>query len=262
VTLSEAKLNAFLGSADASGTTVKLIHPEEPFKVSARLSGVSAEEAETLFTAHKVISGQLDADLELSGAGKTGAEISRSLNGTLKGTLRNGVFHGKDLVAGVAGPLSGRLPFAKKMAEGGSTSLGKELPFSLVIADGMARLEKPLSFETGEGKAELSGGVHLDGTLEMPATVALSPEVIARITGGRVKPGSPVPLSFRLSGPASSPRIEGLSVEGAAKALLGESAEGALGKILGGSPSQGGKPDAGKKLEEAARKGLQGLFGK
>ena len=175
VTLSEAKLNAFGGSADASGTRVKLIHPEEPFKVSARLSGMSAEEAETLFTSHKVISGEMDADLELTGTGKTGAEISRSLNGTLKGTLRNGAFHGKDLVAGVADPLAGKLPFAKKLAEGGSTSLGKELPFSLVIADGMARLEKPVSFETGEGKAEVSGGVHLDGTLEMPATVALSP---------------------------------------------------------------------------------------
>ena len=86
--------------------------------------------------------------------------------------------------------------------------------------------------------------------------------MIARITGGRVKPGSPVPLSFRLAGPASSPRIEGLSVEAAAKALLGESAAGALGKILGGSPSQGGKADAGKKLEDAAKKGLEGLFGK
>jgi AsmA protein len=269
VSLEEAKLQAFGGSVDASGTAAKLAHPEEPFKVAARVKGISAEAAQALFTEKKVISGALDAELQLTGAGTSRAAIEKSLNGKLEGVLRDGVFHGKDLVAGVAGPLAGKLPFAKKVTEGGSTSLGKELPFSVKIADGMARLEKPLSFETGQGKVELGGGARLDGTLEMPATVALAPDVIARITGGKVKPDAPVPLTFRLAGPASSPRLEGLSVDAAAKSLAAQAATGALGKLLGGgrAKDEAGKADAGKadpakKLEEAAKKGLKGLFGK
>jgi AsmA protein len=269
VSLEEAKLQAFGGSVDASGTAAKLAHPEEPFKVAARLKGISAEAAQALFTEKKVISGALDADLQLTGAGTSRAAIEKSLNGKLEGVLRDGAFHGKDLVAGVAGPLAGKLPFAKKVTEGGSTSLGKELPFSLKIADGMARLEKPLSFETGQGKVELGGGARLDGTLEMPATVALAPDVIAKLSGGKVKPDAQVPFTFRLVGPASSPRLEGLSVDAAAKSLAAQAATGALGKLLGGggSKDEAGKADAGKadpakKLEEAAKKGLKGLFGK
>ncbi len=268
VSLEEARLQAFGGSVDASGTAAKLAHPEDPFKVVARLKGISAEAAQALFTEKKVISGVLDAELQLAGSGTSRAAIEKSLDGTLEGTLRDGAFHGKDLVAGVAGPLAGKLPFAKKFTEGGSTSLGKALPFSIKIAGGMARLEKPLSFETGQGKVELGGGARLDGTLEMPATVALAPEVIARITGGKVKPDAPVPLAFRLAGPASSPRIEGLSVDAAAKSLAGQAAAGALGKLLGGgSKDEAGKAEPGtatpaKKLEEEAKKKLKGLFGK
>ena len=152
------------------------------------------------------------------------------------------------------------------MSEGGGTNLGKELPFAVKIANGVAQLTKPIHFDTGQGQVELGGGVGLDGTLQMPATVALSPDTIAQITGGKVKPAGAVPLTFKLAGPATSPRLEGLSVDAAAKSLVAQAATGALGKALGlpagGDKGQGSQGTPQKQLENEAAKKLKGLFGK
>ncbi len=266
ITLQQAQLQAMGGSVNAAGTLMRVAHPEEPFKVMTKVKGIQAEQALGLFTKQKVLSGALDMDLERNGPGLGRADLLKALTGVLDGNLRGGVFHGKDLVASVAGPLAGKLPFAKKVSEGGGTSLGKELPFSVKIANGIAQLTKPIRFDAGEGNnVDLSGGVGLDGTLQMPATVALSPDTVARITGGKVKPADPVPLTFKLAGAATSPRVEGLSVDAAAKSLAAQAATGALGKALGlpgGDKGGQGKQDAQKQLENEAAKKLKGLFGK
>ncbi len=272
VTLEQARLQAFGGSVDAAGTTVRLAHPDEPFQVVTKLQGVSAEQALGLLSDRKLLSGTLDMDLNLNGPGLDKPSLLKQLTGILEGEIRGGQFHGKDLVSSVAGPLASKLPFAKKPAEGKSTSLGKQLPFNLQIKDGVAELSKPLRFDAGQGEVELAGGIGLDGSLRLPATVALTPDFVARLTGGRVKPDAPLPLTFRLAGAATSPRVEGLSVDAAAKSLASQAATGAVGKALGlGSgggdaakdgAKQGDKPDAKKQLEQEAAKRLKGLFGK
>jgi AsmA protein len=268
VTLEQAQLQAFGGSVNAAGTSLYLAHDEEPFQVRAKLQGVEAEQALALLGKQKVLSGAVDAELKLDGPGLDRATVLKTLTGALTGVLKDGKFHGKDLVASVAGPLAAKLPFAKKVADGGSTSLGKSLPFDVAIADGVASLRKPLAFDAGDGKVELQGGVGLDGALKMPGTVALSPELVSKISGGKVKPAAPVPLGFTLAGPAWSPHLEGLSVDAAAKSLATQAATGAIGKALGlgagGGDGKSGQPakDAQKQLEDAARKKLKGLFGK
>jgi AsmA protein len=272
VTLEQAQLQAFGGSVNAAGTTMRLAHPDEPFKVVTKLQGVSAEQALGLLSDRKLLSGTLDMDLNLNGPGLDKASLLEQLTGILAGEIRGGQFHGKDLVSSVAGPLAGKLPFAKKPAEGNTTSLGKQLPFNLQIKDGVAELSKPLRFDAGQGEVELTGGIGLDGSLRLPATVALAPDFVARLTGGRVRPDAPVPLTFRLGGAATSPRVEGLSVDAAAKSLASQAATGAIGKALGlgagegdapkDAAKQGDKPDAKKQLEQEAAKRLKGLFGK
>jgi AsmA protein len=221
----------------------------------------------------KLLSGTLDMDLNLNGPGLDKASLLKQLTGILEGEIRGGQFHGKDLVASVAGPLAGKLPFAKKPAEGTSTSLGKQLPFGFQIRDGVAQLSKPLKFDAGQGQVELTGGIGLDGSLRLPATVALTPEFVAKLTGGKVRPDAPLPLTLRIAGAATSPRLEGLSVDAAAKALASQAATGALGKALGlGGGGNGDEPKDGEKqtekqepkkqLEREAAKRLKGLFGK
>jgi AsmA protein len=112
----------------------------------------------------------------------------------------------------------------------------------------------------------------------MPATLALSPEAVSALTLGRVKVTEPVPIGFRLGGPAWRPRVEGLVLDGAVKALVTAAATGALGKagIDAGAVQEKAKDvkagaeagarkaadDAKQKLEEAAKEKLKGLFGR
>ncbi len=270
VTLQQAQLEAFGGTVNAAGTLVRLAHPEEPFKVITKVKGIEAAQALGLFTKQKVLSGNLDADVELNGPGLAKVDLLKALSGVVQGDLKDGQFHGKDLMASVAAPLAGKLPFAKKVAEGGSTSLGKNLPFAVKIADGVAQLTKPIRIDTGQGQLELSGGIGLDGRLQMPATANLAPELIARITGGRVKPSAPIPLTFKLAGAATSPRLDGLNVDAAAKALASQAVTGGIGKALGlgqdgtdqGAGKQGKQESPKKQLENEAAKKLKGLFGK
>ncbi len=273
VTLEQARLQAFGGSVDAAGTRVRLAHPEEPFKVVTKMKGVAAEQALGLISKQKLLSGTLDMDLDLNGPGLDKASVLKQLSGVLEGEIRGGAFHGTDLVSGVAGPLAAKLPFMKKPAAGKSTSLGKQLPFGLEIRDGVAKLSKAIEFETGQGKVALDGGggIGLDGSLRLPATISLAPDFVAKLTGGRVKPDAPLPLSLRIVGPATSPRLDGLNVNAAAKTLAAQAATGSIGKALGlgaggeetkDGAKQGEKQDPKKRVEEEAAKRLKGLLGR
>lgn len=83
-----------------------------------------------LYSTHKVLTGRADLDVDVAAAAR--GELAKSLAGSLGGRLFEGTFTGKDLVAGVASPLARALPagLGQKVADAGSTSLGKELPFS------------------------------------------------------------------------------------------------------------------------------------
>jgi AsmA protein len=281
VRLDEAKLEAFGGSISAAGTHLALARPQAPFEVALDIKNVAGAEFLKLLSERKVLAGTLDAGLKLGGNGWQGKSLLQSVTGGLKGNLRGGSFHGKDLVASIAGPIAAKLPFAAgKVTDGGRTDLGKELPFAFSIADGLAKLDQPLRVETGQGAIELGGGVRLDGTLQMPATFALAPELVARITNGRAKPSAPIPVTFNLSGPAWSPRLEGLALDAAVKAIAGQAAGGAIGRAVGVEGATSVEDAAAKKraeaeararqeaeerkkkLEEEAKKRLRGIFGK
>jgi AsmA protein len=280
VTLEEARLVAFGGDVSAAGTAVKLAHPEEPFKIDVNMKGVEGERMLALFSKRKVLGGKLDAALQLTGKGTSLDPIKQSATGSLTGDLRDGAFFGKDLVAAVAAPIASKLPFAGgRVTEGGSTSLGKELGFAFQIANGVAKLTKPIKVQTGDNALSFDGGVRLDGTLQMPTTLELGPEVIAKITGGRAKMSAPIPVTFNLSGPAWSPRLDGLALDAAVQAIAKQAATSAAGKLLGDKAGAAGadleqqkaaaeqkaRDEAQKRkrqLEEDARKKLKGLFGR
>lgn len=280
VTFEEARLLAFGGTVSAQGTEASLAHPDAPFTVKARLDGVRGAEVLSLLSKRKVLDGRLDMGVTLGGKGLEIDPAKTTVTGDLAGTLYDGVFYGKDLVGGVAAPLARKLPFgAGKVAEKDQTKLGKKLPFSLRLENGVARLTKPIAFDVDGNAVSLDGGVKMDGSVEMPTTVSLSPALIATLTGGRVKAREAIPVAFRLSGPAWSPRLDGLSLDGAVKAIVDQAASGAIGKLLGkdAAGAQGGVEekraeaedaakkaagDARRKAEEEAKKRLKGLFGK
>ena len=128
-----------------------------------------------------------------------------------------------------------------------------------------------------------TGGLRLDGTLDLPGTVALSPSVIAAITGGKVKPANPIPVKLRLVGPAWSPSVVDLDLKPAVDQIMKEGGAALVGRALGvdsGRAQQAAEQKAEqvqqdaqkraqaeaeaqqKKLQEQARNKLKGLFGK
>jgi AsmA protein len=234
VRMEEARFDAFGGRLSAAGTHLALARPDAPFEVALDLRGVAGEEVLRLFGDRKVLAGRLDAALKVGGTGWSLGLLTESLTGALEGTLRDGSFLGRDLVASVAAPLAERLPFAaQRFQDRGATALGKEVPFALRVADGVASLSRPLRAESGEGALSVEGGVRFDGTVEMPVTLSLSPELVARITGGRARPRAPIPVTFRLAGPAWRPRVEALALDPAVRAIAEQAAAGAIGRAVG-----------------------------
>ena len=277
IDLVAADLDALGGHVSAAGTRLKLAHPKEPFAAKLKLAGLDLEQAVKLGSDKKVLAGKLDADVDLRGTGQTKEAVEKSLAGTVNGKVIDGVFYGKDLIASASGPLAKALPFglAGKEGAGGQTSLGKELPFGLLIKDGQATMTKPLQITRPEAVMTFTGGaIGLDGTLNLPGVVALSPATVATLTGGKAKVSQPVPIKLRVTGPATSPSVSDVELgdavatlgKAAASSLIGGSVGGAVGNALGGLLGGGSKSpapadEAKQKLEDTAKDKLKSLFG-
>jgi AsmA protein len=279
IKVTKAQLTAFGGSADASGTELRLAHPQEPFHVVTHLKGVELENAVALFTPHKLLSGKFNGDIDLKGGGQLKAELLKTLAGQLDGHVLDGNFFGKDLIGSVTGPLVKALPsqLTGRVTQGGTTSLGHDLPMGIKFANGVAELSRPLSVTRPEAVMSFTGGIHLDGMLDLPGKIELTPATLSQITAGRVKLQQNLPFTVRLTGPAWSPQIEGLDVKPAIAMILKEAGANLLGRALGvdnvdqkkaqlEQQAQQRAQDEAKKAEqkiqdEAANK-LKGLFGR
>lgn len=285
VKVTTAQLKAFGGTVSASGTEMKLAHPKEPFHVVTKLDNVGLENLLALASDHKLLSGKFNGTIDLKGGGQGMKDLAQTLAGVLDGHVLDGNFYGKDLVASVSGPLAKSLPFglAGKEGQGGTTSLGKDLPFGVTVENGLAKLKQPIKIARPEAEMTFSGGIHVDGMLEMPGTISLAPQTIAALTGGKVKPSAAIPVNLKLIGPAWSPSLADLDLKPAVNQIVKEAGSALVGKALGVDPGQAQaeaqkkaqavQEDAQKKaaeeaarqkqkLEEEARNRLKGLFGK
>src|SRR5262249_46035094 len=135
----------------------------------------------------------------------------------------------------VAGALARSLPFGSPaLKTTGDTSLGKELPFELIFADGVAHFQKPLQISQERGSLSVEGGIALEGKLDLNGVLALSPQAIHEITRGKVKTTAPIPIAYRLTGPVSSPQVTTGDLGPTLQALLGQALSQGLG--TGGGP--------------------------
>jgi AsmA protein len=274
VKVNTAKLKAFGGTVSADGSELKLAHPKEPFHAITKLDGVDLSNLVAMGTEHKLLAGKFNGTIDLKGGGQEMKDLAETLAGVLDGHILDGVFYGKDLVASVSGPLARSLPFglAGKEGQGGTTSLGKDLSFGVTLANGVAKLKNPIKVSRPEAELTFSGGMRIDGTLDLPGTVSLAPQTIAAITGGKVKPSQSIPVNLKLTGPAWSPSVTDLDLKPAVAQIVKEGSAALVGRALGVDNSKAQEAaqqkavdeaaKAQQKLEEEAKKGLQGLFGK
>ncbi len=267
VKVNAAQVKAFGGTVNASGTEMKLAHPDEPFHLVTKLDNVGLENLVALGTDHKLLAGRFTGAIDLKGAG----DLEKTLAGVLDGHILDGTFYGKDLVASVSGPLAKALPLglAGKEGKGGSTSLGKDVPFGVTIQNGVAKLKNPVKIAVPQqADMTFAGGMRLDGSLDLSGTVALAPAVISAITGGKVKPSNPVPVNLKLIGPAWSPSVSDLDLKPAVNQIVKEGGSALVGRAIGVDSSnvqadvQKKAEEQQKKIQDEAKNRLKGLFGK
>jgi AsmA protein len=277
VKVNTAQLKAFGGTVNASGSEMKLAHPADPFHVVTKLENVGLENLVALGTDHKLLAGKFNGTIDMKGKG----DLDKTLAGVLDGHVLDGVFYGKDLVASVSGPLAKALPFglAGKTGQGGSTTLGKDLPFGVTIENGVAKLKNPLKVSRPEAEMSFSGGMRVDGMLDLAGVVALSPATISAITGGKVKPSGAIPVNLKLVGPAWSPSITDLDLKPAVSQIVKEGGAALVGRAIGVDSSGAQKAaeqkasqvqaeaqkkaaEQQKKIEDEAKNRLKGLFGR
>src|SRR5262249_12379237 len=161
VKVTTAQLKAFGGSVSASGTEMKLAHPNEPFHLVTRLSNVGLEGLVAMATDHKLLSGKFNGNVDLKGGGQGKKELAETLAGARDGHIRDGRLYGRGVAAWVRGPRAKRLPSgaAGKEGQGGPTSLGKDLPFGVTIENGLAKLKQPVKVSRPEAEMTFSGGL-------------------------------------------------------------------------------------------------------
>src|SRR5712691_10190143 len=107
---------------------------------------VEAANLLAMATEKKILAGKLNGDIDLKGGGQGFKDLSKTLAGILDGHVLDGIFYGKDVVVSVTGPLAKSLPFglAGKEGQGGTTSLGKDLPVGVTITQGKVRPKDPV----------------------------------------------------------------------------------------------------------------------
>lgn len=208
----------------ADGTELNLISSPPKYAITAQLESIKGQALfEKVAGWSGLLSGDLETKVKLNGAGFDPESLAKSLDGDFFLALANGRLDGIDLISATVLPLRDALEFAGTTRQLG---LGKRLgtQFSRLagrveVNDGQMRLRKPMKISTKEGNIELRGGMRLDGQLDLQGEIALVPDLIRRLTAGKVRTKRALPVKFGLGCTVTSPCIRNVDVGPAAAEL-------------------------------------------
>ncbi|MDB4970511.1 MAG: AsmA family protein [Myxococcales bacterium] len=270
VRATKLEVGAWGGHFSGSGSEFDLVDDKGPFRVVGKITQLDVEQLLSRFGDSKgLLKGKLSADVDTRGRGTAPADLQKSLEGTLGGSIEQAQLLATSLGSAIAGKLASQLPLgatAQKVA--GGTNL-RTLTGQVQFAAGAMHLSKPMTADTPEGPLSLNGRIMLDGRLDLTGTFKLTPEAVAALLGNKVKLNGPLPLSLHLGGDLRHPSVDignagdvvklliaaGLAagVGGKAQELLDKSG---VGKKLGVDASQlpTSEADARAKAEAAAQK--------
>ncbi|MBN1205905.1 MAG: AsmA family protein [Myxococcaceae bacterium] len=251
ITVEKFSSVAYGGTVVADGTQVHLgpLPEERAFEAKVQLKGVDVAAVLAERTPKKVMTGRFNGNIDLKGVGYTPEKLKETLLGAINGNLEDSAFLGVDVLSKVSEPLAKALPFAgKALKSGDMTSLGENLPFGVEIKNGVAQLEKPITWTRPEAAMRFEGGIQLDGVLALNGTVSLTPQTVNKLTLGKAKPTEPIPVTLKVTGPAWKPEVTEVDVKPAVAAIVKQSAAGLAGQVLG---------EKGKKVQEIITGGEQ-----
>ncbi|HVE87273.1 MAG TPA: AsmA-like C-terminal region-containing protein, partial [Myxococcales bacterium] len=259
VTIKKLTAGAYGGQVVADGTSIKLGPAQRPFHAALKVRDVDVARAAASHTDKKFLAGKFSGDVAVDGVGTKVTALSQTMEGSAGGSLNDGKLLGVDVMSAASGPLAKALPFAGQALQNANlTDLGKELPFSVTVDHGVAKLKNPISFTRPEGNLSLQGGVHLDGELDLAGLLNLSPEAVSKITRGKVVPKEPFPLPLKITGPAWKPNVAIVDLKTPVAALVKLAAGAAASRLLGERGKQivdmvsGGQEKVQEKVQEEA----------
>jgi AsmA protein len=242
---------AYGGTVVADGTQVNLgpLPEKRAFEAKVQMKGVDVAAVLASRTPKKVMTGTFNGNIDLKGVGYTPEKLKETLLGAINGNLENSSFLGVDVLSKVSEPLAKALPFAGKALKSEDlTSLGENLPFGVEIKNGVAQLDKPITWTRPEAAMRFEGGIRLDGVLDLNGTVNLTPQTVNKLTLGKATPTEPIPVTLKVTGPAWSPDVTGIDVKPAVTVIAKQAAAGLAGQLLG---------EKGKKVQEVITGGEQ-----
>ena len=186
--------------------------------------------------------------------------MARSLTGKLSGGVASAEF----LPAALLDPVVKALSHAVKVPALSSLlaqadqrvaalrdhTLG-DLVAAVRFADGVLELSKPIEAKASYGSLSLGGKIRLDGRADLAGTVAVAPEVVSSLLGGRLDFTEPLPIKLRVTGPIKSPRISPSELEAPARVLATAFAKSAV--------AQGAKEQIDKVTAPAKENVQQGV---
>lgn len=240
ITVNTFSTGLYGGTVKADGTSIHLGPAKPPFDAKVAIQNVQMGQALSTTAAKKALSGNFSGNIALQGVGYDKASLEQKLTGAINGDLRDGVFHGLDVVAAVTQPIAKALPFASKLglADQKVTELGQDVPIGVTIQNGIALLKKPIDIKRGDSSMSFTGGVGLNGNLDLTGTVTLAPSIINKLTAGKVTPQQPIPVPLKLNGPAWAPHVAGLDVKPAVTAIVQQGGSALAGQLLGSKGKQ------------------------
>jgi hypothetical protein len=246
------------GTVTASGTTLNLPAERTGYDLAFKAKDVDfgaflADQSGV----GRVFTGKVSPNLALKGRGIAAGDFASNAEGPAELAFSSLNIASLNLLE----PLGGAV---KKSGKGGAfnanaaSTEGKQgLKLSGFTAltrlvGGKMRLEKPIETDTPLGRIKIEGGTSLANTLDFKTTLQLTPAMIGKLTGGKVKPKEAIPVPMKIGGSWDKPQVTGVDVDKLLLALVGDVAKDILDK---------GKQAVGGKVKDAVGDALGGLLG-
>ena len=240
---SSLQFKAYDGTFSAAPTTVDLSGAKPAFDLNVKMDRVDANKLLTeQANQPNVLKGRMSTELQVKGKGEVWEELAPTLSGALGLALAEGELPGLNLESDLLGGVAKKIP-QLKLPKAGGTAL-KALAARFEIRNGRLELKEPLKTNTGSGPLTLDGAIGLDTSLHLTGTMELQPETLRRLSGGKVNPDKPIPVSLTIGGTLADPKVSGVDAEKLAVILVAAALGGLAGDQI----------EAAKKAAEEARR--------
>jgi len=210
VSLAPLTFNVFGGNY--KGTLAVDLGDEAPtFHWKATMSNVDVAAATAFAGSPNTISGRFNGQIDLTGSGADAASAMRTVQGTARMTISNGVVKDLGLVRTVVAATSMNAGSIKASAGGSRDEPFTKLGGTVTIANGMASTND-LSFESPDLLLSAGGSSKLDGSsMTFAGKLQLSEELTKQTGGGSitraVQEGGRLTLPATITGSAYSPIV-------------------------------------------------------